>query len=406
MEQQRRHLIITDSWFGSVKLAKTLKIMQRVENDGSHKYFIDKDAQRENPNGHELIAAIKMNAAWYPKDKIESIMKKWPSGSHLVLECAAPKTNVKLIAIGHKCNSHKVLCFVMTKNAGSTAPSIRPCVAKFVDPFGDVKQRNVPRPEVLSTHFAHSNAVDAHNQARQHILGLERHWKTMNPWFRNNISIIGMTVTDAWRALRYHVPRFQSMPINDFADCLACKCVHNHYTTDTKSTLAHIEPNAATGETARNTYGAFAQEQIMVQLGEVRQRIDEISISPHSLSQTSVLSPLSVESSFTGMHMGQHKLEPIQKRNNIDGRPVKRRCVICGMDTQWMCAHWSCKETQQDPKHPNIKGVPICAQTCGARMNDRVLARFPQQAENAMTCLALHCMDCKKKMLKGYENMC
>jgi hypothetical protein len=46
-------------------------------------------------------------------------MKNWPGGMSLLMEATTSK-GVKLLAIGYKYNSSKVLCFVATKNAGST----------------------------------------------------------------------------------------------------------------------------------------------------------------------------------------------------------------------------------------------------------------------------------------------
>lgn len=61
----KRELFFHDSWFTSVKSVEGMK--------------------REL--GHECFGVVKTNHAGIPKDEIENIMKDWPSGSHLVLEC-------------------------------------------------------------------------------------------------------------------------------------------------------------------------------------------------------------------------------------------------------------------------------------------------------------------------------
>jgi hypothetical protein len=41
--------------------------------------------------GHECAGVLKTNHAGTPKDELEKIMKDWPSGSQLTLECEEHK---------------------------------------------------------------------------------------------------------------------------------------------------------------------------------------------------------------------------------------------------------------------------------------------------------------------------
>ena len=77
-----RHLVIADSWFGSVKLAETLKLLHCVptDNDGNYTYKIKKD-KGMNPNGHKIIASVKSNSGWFPRKQINSKMEDWPGRS-------------------------------------------------------------------------------------------------------------------------------------------------------------------------------------------------------------------------------------------------------------------------------------------------------------------------------------
>ena len=125
-------------------------------------------------------------------------MNKWPSGAYLVLECKAPETGVDLVALGYKYNSRKVMCFILTKNAGSTAPGLKPYIAKFPDQHGNVRERRVQRPAILGEYFDSSDVIDSHNHCRQFRLALERLWLTKNPWFRLDCTFIGMTVIDTF----------------------------------------------------------------------------------------------------------------------------------------------------------------------------------------------------------------
>jgi hypothetical protein len=100
-------------------------------------------------------------------------MKIWPGGMSLVMEATTAK-GVKLIAVGYKYNSSKVLCFIATKNAGSTLAG-EPYQARFVDDFENLLSRPVDCPEIISKYFLRSNGIDKHNQAWQFELRLEKH---------------------------------------------------------------------------------------------------------------------------------------------------------------------------------------------------------------------------------------
>ena len=214
-ERFKRELVLADAWFGSVKVVEQMKLLH-----------MDKEG---NPAGHEVIAALKANHSCFPKAEIEDLMKGFPSGSQLVFECKSP-AQVNLVAIGYKYNARKVLCFVATKNAGSTRPG-RPYIAKFPDEYGNVAKRMVPRPQIISTYFENSDKVDAHNHARQYQLALEKRWITRCAWFRIDTTFLGITVTDAWKCAKYQSNNLslKKMTIKEFADRIAWDCTNNRY---------------------------------------------------------------------------------------------------------------------------------------------------------------------------------
>ena len=124
-------------------------------------------------------------------------MKNWPPGSHLVLETTCE--GVDVVACGYKYNKRKVCCFVFTKGAGHTQEG-KPYVAKWKDDNNNTRTRNVPRPDVISKYFGHSNVVDLFNQSRQFDLKLEKHWVTEDGYFRLLTSLFGIVVTDCWKS--------------------------------------------------------------------------------------------------------------------------------------------------------------------------------------------------------------
>jgi len=64
-----------------------------------------------------FIGIVKTNHARFPKQFLESCMKNWPAGSHLVME-GLTEDGIDLLAVGYKYNTKKIQCFVSTKNIG------------------------------------------------------------------------------------------------------------------------------------------------------------------------------------------------------------------------------------------------------------------------------------------------
>ena len=190
-----KRLFLADSWFGSVKAVSA------VAQSGNHACMVIK-------TGHSRV----------PKKFLEEKMAHFPGGTWITLEGRAEQEGVDLVCIGYKYNKKKVLIFLCTRGAGSTEEGV-PYEAKFPDKFGNVCVRQVARPQILSTYFKYSNAVDLHNQARQYDLALEKKWITQNGYFRLYTTLLGMTVTDTWKLLKKNDPNYIS--ISKFSDILA-----------------------------------------------------------------------------------------------------------------------------------------------------------------------------------------
>ena len=77
----KRELYYGDSWFTSRRLLDALK--RRL--------------------GHEFFGAMKTNHSGTPKAEVEEIMKDWPSGSYIVLECK----ELEMVFVGYKYNYRK-----------------------------------------------------------------------------------------------------------------------------------------------------------------------------------------------------------------------------------------------------------------------------------------------------------
>ena len=330
VEAFKRELVLADAWFGSVKAAERIKMLH-VDEDG-------------NPAGHEIIAAVKSNHSNYPKKEIEDLMDDFPSGSHLVFECKSPTTGVCLVAIGYKYNARKVLCFVATKNAGSTQPGT-PYIARFPDEYGNVSNRAVPRPKIVSKYFANSDKVDAHNHARQYQLALEKRWVTHCGWFRIDTTFIGITVTDAWKCVKFQSNNsaLKKMTIKQFADRVAWDCANNPHSCskDSSSGNSFIRVNSSAEDDTVHHSQTNEPLSLLSQLLEQSHTGCILIPELASLAQSSI-SPLS--SSEGGGSFGTGSHDPIlNDKKTSDGRTARRRCKICHKQTPWMCSHPVCR---------------------------------------------------------------
>jgi Transposase IS4 len=192
-DSHRPNLYYGDSWFASVKTADLMAEF-----------------------GHDFIGPVKTSTNLFIKKELEEKMQNWPGGTHLTMEALSPSGNA-LLAIGYKYNKRKVLCFIATKNAGSTFLG-DPYRARFVGENNNLRSRPVDRPQIISRYFQQSNMIDKHNHARQAELKLEKNWRTTNCWFRLVTTFIGITVVDSWKAYRHSVDQ-NKFKVCDFAFC-------------------------------------------------------------------------------------------------------------------------------------------------------------------------------------------
>ena len=201
------NLFYGDSWFASLKTAAAVSDLLNSEFFG-----VIKNAHRH-----------------FPKVYIETLMKDWPSGTHVVLETT--KNQKKYYAIGYKYTSKKVICFISSAKAGHTLPGV-PYEAKWVDVNNKVTIREIPRPHIISQFFTHSNQIDKHNHARQDLLGIEDNVITECGYFRLYCTYLGMTVTDSWKLYRHHLGNKhgnKTISIMDFSNILCKTLLLNDY---------------------------------------------------------------------------------------------------------------------------------------------------------------------------------
>jgi hypothetical protein len=293
--------------------------------------------------GHAYFGALKTATRFTPFAELIETMKDWPSGAYLVTECTTPKL-LNLICIGYKYNKRKVLVFLGTKNAGSTKPG-EPYKARFMDRNGNMAERRVQRPDVISKYFGDSNVIDSHNQARQGVLKLEKRWITHDCWFRIDTTIIAMTVTDCWRAFKHAFAdsankKNAEMPIKVFADYLAHDCVFNCLSKVVASSNGYLV--GSTEDVPVTTVGAAGAAV----LGDE----DDISTVTAPTTATTLL-----EDHVFGVNP------------DVDGsnRPRRRVCRApkCKKEIHWKCFHPRCLLFQYKANSETYHtGVFYCSQ--------------------------------------------
>ena len=283
--------------------------------------------------GHSYFGALKTSIKCTPFDELITRMSDWPSGSNLVMECTSPKSGHKLICVGYKYSASKVLVFLGTKNAGTTKLG-DPYIAKFPDANGNVAQRSVPRPDVISKYFNGSNVIDTHNQSRQFELALEKRWVTQNCFFRVDTTLIGMVVTDCWRAYKHALKK--PITIKEFADSLSADCIYNPY-SDTATVNSFL------------AIGGNEQALPPAEVGGGRQS----DVSAVTEASTSTTVNVLIEHPFNN--------NP-EREQSGNGRPIRRHCKFpsCSKTTAKMCFNRGCLQHSYESSHGSVFGVFYC----------------------------------------------
>ena len=241
------------------------------------------------------------------------------------------------------------------------------------------------RPAVVSLYFDQSNVIDSHNHYRQHILGLERHWKTINPWFRNDCTWIGMTVVDCYRSVQYKVKSFnEGWTLSDFVGALSWDCINNPYQKTSVENRMYLEPTSGDPHESHRIFAQGLVDQASQTLERQMESLTNQFLLNLSVSRTQRISDASTLTSDTGLvYIGEHDVAPIPKQDN-DGRPVKRRCVICKKNTRWMCSNDVCKLHESTHKSTTYHGIWVCNPSTGARKE------LEGNQDNSLTCLQIH----------------
>ena len=87
----------------------------------------------------------------------------------------------------------------MVSSCGKTVMHTDPYISRFEDEYGNVQEKELPRPTVAHMLYEFLPLIDEHNKARQNALALEKHWLTKKCWTRILTTFLGMSVVDLQR---------------------------------------------------------------------------------------------------------------------------------------------------------------------------------------------------------------
>jgi len=174
----------------------------------------------------------------------------------------------------------------------------------------------------VSQYFRDADLIDTHNHARQGLLSLEEHWVVGSGWFRIATTVIGMTVTDCWKAVRFmshKKEKIHNITIKEFADHLAYDCL-----------------NKPAGGKSRRGFQHISDDNFS---------IGSVDISSTRLSTGSSITNPTVLSEINAI-TEDHEFE---KTKHVVGkskpRLACRKCEVkvCQTDTSFECSNPSCK---------------------------------------------------------------
>ena len=161
--------------------------------------------------------------------------------------------------------------------------------------------------------------VDVHNQARQFELALEKYWVTQSGYFRFITTMVGIVVTDAWRAYWHHLHKKHKHKLNEienFANLLAKDMLDNTFKKTT------------------------AEEEVLYIPGNDEMNLDK----DHTFQEISTVGPVAIGQPIL-KSSGETILNHGCVANNLEtemgnyGIPQTKRyrCVICRQKTIWHC---------------------------------------------------------------------
>lgn len=156
--------------------------------------------------GVTFTGAVKLATSGFPRRKLDAVpLNQWQwSCFHAPLETLDQKrwSFAALRWVGRK-NSH----YITTLGPAALPRAVRAHAEegeeKEADDHGLIQR---PAPSAIQFYYRSANAVDVHNHLRQGSLGMERGLHTHSAGFRMLSTVLGIIITDAFRAYEHLTP--------------------------------------------------------------------------------------------------------------------------------------------------------------------------------------------------------
>lgn len=185
-----------DAWFGSIESCIELK--KRL---GLYSTFI-----------------IKQNVQYFPMKILHAVLVarhgSRPAGHWVVMQ--ANIGGVELYVMAYAWSSKGVA--YMVSSCGKTVRHEQSYISRFEDEYGNVQEKELPRPAQAHMLYEFLPLIDEHNKARQNSLALEKCWMTKSCWNRIITTLLGMAVVDVQRWDRNKRHGYMMRPPSGFGD--------------------------------------------------------------------------------------------------------------------------------------------------------------------------------------------
>ena len=118
-----------------------------------------------------------------------------PAGHWVVMQTNI--SGVDLFVMAYAWSQKGVAYFV--SSCGTTVQHEKAYISRFEDEYGNVQEKELPRPTIAHFLYEFLPLIDEHNKTRQSALALEKVWLTKNCWTRLMTTFLGMSVVDLQR---------------------------------------------------------------------------------------------------------------------------------------------------------------------------------------------------------------
>jgi hypothetical protein len=187
--------------------------------------------------------------------------------------------------------------------------------------------------------------------------------------------MIGICVTDAWKAYRYAFQKqkkCEELPIKDFADRLAYELINNTFDNNNGNHVTQmvLSPLLSPRRSPRLLGLNQTRDDVALIKQNLEIHIAETTVSHLTSHQTKSTSSKQIQTDVVWMQLLELHKHVQQDGTEATGRKIRRRCEFCRSKTGWYCKPcnvyccpalkttkkpWHCYKEHVLDKHPSLK---------------------------------------------------